>query len=284
MTYRELLHEGKEQLLKAGIPDAEEDARALLLFQMKWSMTDYLMQADHEASPDNISALRNFFEKRAARVPLQHITHIAPFMGYDFAVDERVLVPRFDTEILAETVIRTEKKRLKQGAQEKGRLLDLCTGSGCLAVSLSKTGLFRAVDASDISEGALELAALNAQNLHENVHFYHSDLFDALTETYDVIVSNPPYIRTEEIGTLDPEVKDHDPLAALDGGADGLIFYRRIAAEAKKHLTKGGRLYLEIGDDQGEAVSRIFCESGYQDVTVIKDLTERDRVVICLTD
>ena len=171
------------------------------------------------------------------------------------------------------------------------KLLDLCTGSGCIAITLALQFPEASVTASDLSEKALQVAAENARSLGvqvavENarslgaqVHFVHSDLFEALSERYDVIVSNPPYIARAQIDTLEPEVREHDPHMALDGGEDGLVFYRRIAREAPQHLNEGGSLFLEIGWDQGETVSALLQKIGFEEVRVIRDLAGLDRVV-----
>ncbi len=163
---------------------------------------------------------------------------------------------------------------------DKLRVLDLCTGSGCIAISLKRLGGFSYVAASDYSEAALEVARDNARQNDADIHFIHSDMFAAIDETYDVIVSNPPYIPSSDIAELQPEVKDYDPMAALDGGNDGLEFYRIIAEQAGARLNAGGRLYLEIGYDQAEAVSSLLRENGYSDIEVLKDLNDKDRVVI----
>ena len=194
-------------------------------------------------------------------------------MGLEFGVNEYVLVPRQDTEILVESVLD-----ILEGGME---VLDMCTGSGCILISLLKLCSFADVRGvgADVSEHALKVACENAEKLGVDVKFLHSDLFSNVEGKYDVIVSNPPYIRTAVIEELKEEVKLHDPFIALDGKEDGLYFYRRIVDESTNHLKKGGKLYFEIGYDQGEDVSRLMREAGFADVTVKKDLAGLDRVV-----
>ena len=213
-------------------------------------------------------------QARAARVPLQYLTGKQDFMGLTFHVDERVLIPRQDTETLVELV-------LKENTDKKARILDLCTGSGCIAVSLAVLGGYRKVDAVDISEDALAAAEENGTRLGGKVRFLKSDLFSALDpeKKYDIITSNPPYIPTEVLNGLEPEVKDYEPRMALDGSEDGLAFYRRIAVAAPAFLRAGGRIYLEIGYDQGAAVEELLWNNGFARTRVVKDAAGRDRVV-----
>ena len=209
-------------------------------------------------------------EKRSKRIPLSHITNSRDFYGYTFFVNENVLIPRQETEVLVEEALKVCKGK---------RVLDLCTGSGCIIISLAKEGNLKEAVGVDISKQALEVATKNAVDLEAEVLFLHSDLFEQVEGTFDVIVSNPPYIPTLEIEELMPEVRLHEPMLALDGTADGLAFYRKIINEAKRYLNKGGSVLFEIGHDQGDAVKNLFLEAEFEDVTVIQDLTGRDRVV-----
>lgn len=283
MTLFGLLEEGTEMLEQSGSPDAKRDARELLMTAFGLDMTHFLldrMQAlpDDEKTAGRIEEYRSMIGRRRMRVPLQQILGSQEFMGLNFYVNEHVLIPRQDTETLVEQVLKEQQDREKS-------LLDLCTGSGCIAVSLAVKGGYRSVTATDISEKALETARRNAASLcgdGTEIRFYQGDLFAALpekNEKFDIITANPPYIPTAVIATLEPEVRDHEPVLALDGTEDGLYFYRRIAAEAKPHLSAGGAVYLEIGYDQGEQVREIFENAGYQSVRVVKDLPGRDRVV-----
>ena len=209
--------------------------------------------------------------KRSSHIPLQHLTGIQSFMGMEFEVNGNVLIPRQDTEILVEEV-------MKDGAVGAS-ILDLCTGSGCIILSLLKYVNESDGTGTDISEAALETAVANASRNGISAHFIKSDLFEAVSGKYDVITSNPPYIRSSDIEGLMPEVRDHDPLLALDGGEDGLVFYRRIINEAVDYLKPAGRIYLETGFDQGEQVKEMFMDRGIKDAEIIKDYSGLPRVV-----
>ena len=222
-----------------------------------------------------------FVSRREGREPLQQILGTQEFMGLSFLVNRHVLIPRQDTETLVELVLKEVKDR-------EARILDLCTGSGCIAISLAALGGFRFVAASDISQEALETARENAGrilgdggNESGKIRFRRSDLLDGFDreERFDVIVSNPPYIPSETIGGLEPEVREFEPRLALDGSADGLLFYRRLAGECGAFLNRGGRVYFEIGHDQGAAVSGLLEAHGFTDIKVRKDLAGNDRVV-----
>ena len=232
---------------------------------------------------EKLSAYENTLEKRASRIPLQQILGQQEFMGLTFFVNEHVLIPRQDTETLVELVLNEQKDK-------NVSILDMCTGSGCIAVSLKKLGGYACVEGADISEEALKVAKRNSEEILENsdvnssrtgVIFRRSDMFSAFPETerFNVIVSNPPYIPSAVIEELEPEVRDHEPRGALDGAADGLYFYRILAEECAKHLTPGGHVYFEIGYDQGAAVKELLDIHGFKDTRVIQDLTGKDRVV-----
>lgn len=276
MTFFELWKWGEKRLADSGIREADLDAKYLLLEAFEMDLAHFLLR-EQEQVPSTDGRTREYSDAvvaRASRVPLQYLTGKQDFMGLTFHVDERVLIPRQDTETLAELVLR-------ENPEENIRLLDLCTGSGCLAVSLAVLGGYEEVDAGDISPDALEVAEENGRRLGGNVHFVESDLFSALDpgKAYDVIVSNPPYIPTEVIEGLEPEVRDYEPRMALDGSGDGLAFYRRLAAESPSHLKPGGRLYLEIGWDQGESVEALLRENGFEDIEVVRDDAGNCRVV-----
>jgi release factor glutamine methyltransferase len=273
LTVKELIATGKKRLEDEGFSEADSDCFILADYLLGISRNDILIHPDALVSQDKIDCYAAAIDKRLTHVPVQYITGRQEFMGLTFLVDERVLIPRFDTEILVEEVL----KRGLSGV----RILDICTGSGCILLSLlhymhesSGVGL-------DISEDALAVARENAARLGIEAEFIKSDICDGLSEDqrFDVIVSNPPYIRSDVIPTLMEEVKDHEPVLALDGSTDGLVFYRRIAAKAQAFLQREGQLIVEIGFDQGEDVKNIFMTAGYKDVTVIKDLAGLDRVV-----
>ena len=276
MTFFELWKWGEKRLADAGIREAELDSRYLLLEAFQMDLAHFLLK-EKEQVPTTDGRTREYSDAvlaRASRVPLQYLTGNQEFMGLTFLVDERVLIPRQDTETLVELV-------LGENREKHIRVLDLCTGSGCIAVSLAVLGGYEEVDAGDVSADALEVAGENGRRLGGKVRFLESDLFSALDRerTYDVIVSNPPYIPTEVIDGLEPEVRDYEPRLALDGRADGLKFYRRLAAESPAFLKPGGRLYLEIGWDQGEAVEELLKENGFEDVKVVRDDAGNCRVV-----
>lgn len=272
MQYAKLYQIGKEQLQKAGITDAELDARLLLEFICHTDRNALYAHGDQEIEDEKMHDFLQLIEKRAAHIPLQHLTGEQNFMGLDFLVNEHVLIPRQDTEILVEEIMRD----LHDGI----RILDMCTGSGCILLSL----LHYSNDCSgvgvDVSEDALAVARQNADRLAEKqAVFIQSDLFEKVEGSFDLIVSNPPYIRSQEIAGLMPEVREHELHLALDGKDDGLHFYREIIKGAMPHLKRGGQLFFEIGYDQGEAVQALLAANGYTEIAVVKDYAGLDRVV-----
>lgn len=272
---REVYTEGKNRLQKAGVQSYEFDARQLLFFVFSIDANQYLLNQSMPFGEEEEKKVNSYFEaiqKRSEKIPLQYITGEQNFCGLDFYVNENVLIPRLDTEVLAEKILEYE---------EPGqRVMDMCTGSGCIAITLQKLGGFQ-VMAVDISEEALTLARKNAQRNQAQVTFFQSNMFEQLSNTskVDVIVSNPPYIESKVVDELDDEVKKYEPRLALDGMEDGLHFYRILAREGKRFLNEGGRLYVEIGFDQAEAVKEIFGAQGFLDIQVYKDLAGLDRVV-----
>lgn len=277
MTLEEAYRLGSRALEEAGIPDAGTDAWILLEHVTGVSRTRYYVNPRLSLSEEEEGRYRSYIEKRMKRIPVQHLTGVQEFMGLEFLVNEHVLIPRQDTEVLVETVW----KDLEPGM----RVLDMCTGSGCILISLMKR--MQSVSGedeilgvgADLSREALQVAEANASRQHVDAVFVESDLFEKVEGRYDIIVSNPPYIRTSVIRELQEEVKLHDPYAALDGKEDGLFFYREIIKKSKEYLKKGGRLYFEIGHDQGEDVKKLMEEAGFTQVTVKKDLAGLDRVV-----
>ncbi len=280
MNLSSMLHYGKNVLEEALIADAAVDAMELLQFACGIDRSYYYMHMMEAVSPEVIETYDELLKKRCSHVPLQQITGCAYFMGLPFRVNEHVLIPRFDTEILVEEVL----KRIKG----KEKVLDMCTGSGCIILSIADAKPEIRGTGVDISEQALAVAEENAKRLKIPATFVHSDLFTHIHEKYDIIVSNPPYIPTDVIETLDMEVKDYEPMLALDGMADGLHFYRKITGQAMEYLEDGGYLCFEIGHDQGAAVSELMKDFGYINVKVVKDLCGLDRVVVggkpCLTN
>lgn len=272
MTYQQILKWGESFLWEKGIEDAKTDSWLLLAMACHIDRNFYYLHMREEMPKEQKEAYEAVLKKRAEHVPLQHITGEQEFMGLPFLVNSDVLIPRQDTEILVEEAL----KKAKPGMQ----ILDLCTGSGCIIISMLKNRPDLFGTASDISAAALRIAEKNAKLNEVSPVFVQGDLFAPVKGTFDMILSNPPYIPTAEIEKLMPEVKEHEPLLALDGKEDGLVFYKRIIKEGYSYLNPGGYLMFEIGYDQGEEVSARMEQAGYQGVKVIKDLAGLDRVVI----
>ncbi len=270
MTYGELAQMGKERLLCAGIAEAEEDSWLLLSFAGDMDRGQYYLKREQEAPGRCELAYRKMIEKRTHRIPLQYITGQQEFMGISFAVNEHVLVPRQDTECLVEAALPYVRGK---------RALDMCTGSGCIAISLAILGKTAFCCGADLSEEALEVARQNGERLHADVAFLCSNLFEKIEGYYDVIVANPPYIPDGVMESLMPEVRRYEPAMALSGGKDGLFFYRQITAQAKEYLKAGGYLFYEIGHDQRKAVVEILEKEGYTGISCKKDYAQNDRVV-----
>lgn len=293
MTLLELLAEGTARLSEKGIAEAELDARYLLLWETGISPAMFLIERGKEADSRTEKCFLELIERRGNRIPLQHILGTQEFMGLEFIVSPDVLIPRQDTETLVEQVLADEKRGRLSGEQGRDKagpaLLDMCTGSGCIALSLAVLGNFRQITAADISPDALAVAEKNAERLlpkqvqkEKNLEFclIESDLFQNIpkNQKFDIIVSNPPYIPSSVIEELEPEVRDHEPRIALDGAADGLKFYRRLTAKSREFLNPGGRIYLEIGYDQGDAVTKLLKNAGFIETEIIKDIPGQDRV------
>jgi len=292
-VWADVLNYGKQVLKDAGIAEADLDAWYLFEQIFGISRAQYFMCAREKISGDGletkIAVYDDVLKKRASRIPLQQILGQQEFMGLTFFVNEHVLIPRQDTETLVELVLNEQKDK-------NISILDMCTGSGCIAVSLKKLGGYAHVEGADISDEALKVAKRNSTEIlgeepernsadhavpQTGVTFRHSDMFSSFQETelFNVIVSNPPYIPSAVIEELEPEVRDHEPRGALDGTADGLYFYRILAEECAKHLTPEGHVYFEIGYDQGLAVKELLDTHGFKDTRVIQDLAGKDRVV-----
>ncbi len=274
--------EGAGILEEAGTSDASLDAWYLLEYVTGISKATYFGDPNRELTEDQVREYLQYIEKRKTHIPLQHITHEQEFMGYPFYVNEHVLVPRQDTEVLVEEALENLGPDMN--------ILDMCTGSGCILLSLLKRGgeVYKIPGLKgvgvDISKEALKVAEKNRDNLScpaDRVKFLQGDLFEALDpdQKFHMLVSNPPYIKTQVIEELAEEVKFHDPYIALDGKEDGLYFYKRIIKDAHKYLTKQGQLLFEIGHDQGQEVADLMKEAGFLQVRVKKDLAGLDRVV-----
>lgn len=272
MTYREAIARGEQVLELANIIDVKTDAWLLLEMVCKIDRNFYYMHMNDDILDDQLREYEHVIKKRAEHIPLQYIIGETEFMGLKFKVNSSVLVPRQDTETLVEEALKITKPGMK--------VLDMCTGSGCIIISILHNVTDVEGFAVDISKQALNVAKENAKVNDVSVIFERSDLFDNVTGTYDIIVSNPPYIPTEEVHKLMPEVRLFEPMEALDGKEDGLFFYKKIVDSCGDYLNPGGYILFEIGHDQGEAVSKMLIAADYADVRVIKDLAGNDRVVI----
>lgn len=271
MTYKQAEQKGEHLLQTAGVMDAKIDAWLLLEMVAKIDRSFYFTHTNEEVEPEVLTEYERVLEKRAEHVPLQYITGEQEFMGMTFKVNSNVLIPRQDTETLVEETLKVIEPQME--------VLDLCTGSGCILLSIMKNAPTVQGTGSDISKQALLVAKENAKRHDLEAEWVRGNLFDNVNGKYDVIVSNPPYIVRTEIPMLMPEVRQFEPMEALDGGVDGLDFYRKITEEAPRYLKENGYLFFEIGCDQGMEVQRLMCEAGFLDVTVIKDLSGNDRVV-----
>ena len=283
ITYRQLLQEGTGILQEAGIQEAEIDSWLLLEYVTGMDRSFYFLKSEKEAEEEEKAVYRKLIRQRAGHIPLQYLTGVQEFMGLPFWVNPDVLVPRQDTECLVETALAYVKGK---------KVLDLCTGSGCIAVSVAVFGQVKECYAVDLSEKALETARKNAKRHHAEITFIKSDLFEDVAGVYDVILSNPPYIPDKVIEGLSEEVRKYEPYMALNGGSDGLSFYRKITKESKEHLSEGGMLFYEIGCEQAEDVRKIMQAEGFCDILCKKDYAGNDRVIYgllerkekCLTD
>lgn len=273
-----MYREGEAKLIQAGIDEAALDARLLLEYVCGTDRNTLLAHGDREVTEKEYGCYCDLIVKRAGHIPLQHLTGEQEFMGLTFVVNNKVLVPRQDTEVLVEEALR----HLHDGI----RILDMCTGSGCILLSLLQYSNDCTGTGVDLSPEALKTAEANYRRLREQrpemeACFIESDLFAGLHngEQYEMIVSNPPYIRTDVIDTLMPEVREHEPWMALDGREDGLYFYREITRRAGEYLTRGGMLFYEIGYDQAKDVCKIMENEGFREIEVVKDFAGLDRVV-----
>ena len=271
MNYTEAFLMGMQKLKEAEIGEAQLDARLLLEEVCGTDHNTLLCHGDREVSEAEEEQYRRALEQRAVHVPLQHLLGYQDFMGLRFQVNEHVLIPRQDTEILVEEAMRY----LHDGM----RILDLCTGSGCILLSLLHYSNDCEGTGVDISKEALQVAALNAELLGIKADFLKSDLYEKVTGKFDLLVSNPPYIERKVIPTLMEEVREYDPYIALDGGEDGLDFYRRIIGGAQNYLKRGGQILMEIGSRQAQAVSELLREAGFKEIDVCRDFAGLDRVV-----
>lgn len=276
MNLKEILKYGKEELIKNNIEDASIIAKELAEYIFKITRAQMIANNDMEFSKDQTDNYINSIKKISTGIPIQYITNNQEFMNLNFYVDENVLIPQPDTETLVEEVINEYKEK-------KCEILDLCTGSGAIAISLAKYINESNIVASDISMKALQIAKLNAEKnwVRKKIEFIESDMFDKIyKEDFDIIVSNPPYIKTKVIEKLDRQVKN-EPYIALDGGADGLKFYKIIIENAYKYIKNEGKVFLEIGYDQKNELINLFKENNhYENIYSKKDLGGNDRIIV----
>ncbi|MBR2744626.1 MAG: peptide chain release factor N(5)-glutamine methyltransferase [Clostridia bacterium] len=275
MNIKDLLIWGRNELKKSNITDYEIIPNILLEHTCNISRNKLAMSYEMHVSDEDFQKFSKCINKVISGIPVQYITNKQEFMGIEFYVDENVLIPQPDTEILVEKVVELFKDRAC-------KILDLCTGSGAIAISLAKIIDNASVSASDISSKALQIAKLNAEKnlVHRKINFIESDMFENINDKFDIIVSNPPYIETDVIDTLDEQVQS-EPHIALDGGHDGLKFYRIIIENAVKYMNEGGMLFLEIGYNQKESVMQLIEQNGgFCDTLCIKDYGENDRVIV----
>ena len=295
LPLKELISIGAKQLRDAGVADAEIDAKELYCFMQNMDRTALMLRWQEVLQDNQCEAYFDLIERRASRVPLQHITGRQEFMGLPFEVNDKVLIPRQDTETMVEDALELIDKGTLRGQEYTDGLgkgtdvLDLCCGSGAIGISIAKLAKGAHVTCSDLSKEALEVAQRNARlNDCKSVKFTESDMFDAFCgrlgkKKFNLIISNPPYIPPSVIEGLEPEVRDHEPMMALDGGEDGLDFYRIIAQQAPEHLKKGGVLMMEIGFDQKNAVKGLLQETGrFEKIVGLTDLTGKDRIIVAI--
>ncbi|MEY4917327.1 MAG: Release factor glutamine methyltransferase [Verrucomicrobiota bacterium] len=280
MTVLEAIQKSTEFLAKRGVESARLNAELLLAHQLKLPRMKLYLNFERALTPAETDGLRELVKRRGAREPLQHITGTTSFCGCEISVNRNALVPRSETEMLAELGWQF----LSTINHQPSTALDLCTGSGCIAIAIATKCSTAKIVATDISAEALVLAEQNAaaNKIAERIEFLASDGFAAIPSAarFDLIVSNPPYIASAEIATLDPEVRDFDPRLALDGGADGLDFYRRLANEAAAFLKPDGKIMLEFGDSQADAIKKIFESEKWIVEAIKEDYSHRARILV----
>lgn len=281
VTVRNILKDAMHQLNKNKIQDSSIIVREILCYVLKEKKQFLIINQDKELDKKTIENFYKYIDEIIKGKPLQYINNKQEFMGYEFFVDENVLIPQPDTETVVEKVIDIYKERLSK--LENVRILDLCTGSGAIAISIDKQlekNNNLKIDASDISKVALQVAQKNKNNLKSDVNFINSNMFNNIKEKYDIIVSNPPYIEKNIIKTLPKDVQK-EPVIALDGGNDGLDYYKIISNNAYKFLNSGGYICLEIGYNQKDSVINILSlTKKYYEINAYKDLTGNYRCIM----
>ena len=292
LLVKEMLTMGEKQLMDSDIADATRDCKILYCYMMDIPFSKIILEYQEVLQDRLCDKYFELIDRRSKGEPVQYIMGSQEFMGLEFIVNENVLIPRQDTETLVEDALEIINTGTLRGEdmdvkRKEWDILDLCTGSGAIGVSLARIANKVNVTCSDISEGAIKVAKENAQKhgVAKSVKFEQGDLFKPFSkhfrkQKFDMIISNPPYIKSSVIPTLQKEVCEHEPLSALDGGESGLDFHERIVSGVGGHLRKGGVLLLEIGHDQGETVSGLLSRNGdFTSIRVLKDLANRDRIV-----
>ena len=292
LLVKEMLTMGEKQLMDSDIADATRDCKILYCYMMDIPFSKIILEYQEVLQDRLCDKYFELIDRRSNGEPVQYIMGSQEFMGLEFIVNENVLIPRQDTETLVEDALEIINTGTLRGEdmdvkRKEWDILDLCTGSGAIGVSLARIANKVNVTCSDISEGAIKVAKENAQKhgVAKSVKFEQGDLFKPFSkhfrkQKFDMIISNPPYIKSSIIPTLQKEVCEHEPLSALDGGESGLDFYERIVSGVGSHLRKSGVLLLEIGHDQGEAVSGLLSRNGeFTSIRVLKDLANRDRII-----
>lgn len=280
MMWQALMKEELERLRQADIPEADSDIRLLAMDVAGCTYSTLILRMAEEVTEKQAQRLHAYVTERMTHKPCQYILGTQEFMGYEFATAEEVLIPRPETELLVEEACRIAENWKDTPDGRKRRVLDLCCGSGCIGISFSKLRHGRdLVELADISDAAIALTKKNRERLQADCAVIQTDLFMQIEGKYDMIVSNPPYIRTDEIPKLMAEVRDFEPHLALDGKADGLYFYDKIIREAREYLYEDGYILFEIGQDQLDAVRGLLVENGYTDIKGIKDYAGLDRIV-----
>ena len=283
MTWQALMKEELERLKQADIPEADSDIRLFAMDVAGCTYSTMILRMAEEATEEQAQKLHAYVTERMTHKPCQYILGTQNFMGMEIEVAPNVLIPRPETELLVEQACekleKLREKKMEQTGDGKLRALDMCCGSGCIGISVAKLVPNVSVDLADISDAAIALTKKNRERLQADCTVIQTDLFSQIDEKYDMIISNPPYIRTDEISKLMAEVRDFEPHLALDGKADGLYFYDRIIREAREYLHEDGYILFEIGQDQLDAVRGLLVENRYVDVEGMKDYAGLDRIV-----
>lgn len=283
MTWQALMKEELERLRQADIPEADSDIRLFAMDVAGCTYSTLILRMAEDATEEQAQKLHAYVTERMTHKPCQYILGTQEFMGMEFATAPEVLIPRPETELLAEQACERLKKLIEKKRKQTGdrelRVLDMCCGSGCIGISVAKLVPAVAVDLADISDAAITLTKKNRERLQADCTVIQTDLFAQIEEKYDMIISNPPYIRTDEIPKLMAEVRDFEPHLALDGKEDGLYFYDKIIREAREYLYEDGYILFEIGQDQLDAVRGLLVENGYVDIEGMKDYAGLDRIV-----